>query len=394
MTEPPDAALMELMRGLPAEQAAVVGALMRERDRSAHVAARYARLVESAEDGICALDTAGRFSFVNRALVRALGRRRDSLLGQPFEDFLPPDERAEKRRMLARGLAGERERLEVRFTGARGDTRVASVIAAPLTERGRICGVMAIFRDVTDERAMLEQMLRREKLAALGELVGGVAHEVNSPLTSILAFGQLLQATHPAGDAESRKSVDTIVNEAKRAARIVGKFLTFARQQPSEKMQTDLNQVLLDTIELRRYPLKLQKIVLELDLAEQLPPVWADPFQLQQVFINLLNNAEQALTPPQSARRITVRTERRGDQLLATVTDSGPGIAPEHLPNIFNPFYTTKARGVGTGLGLSISFGIVRDHEGVLRVRSSPGEGASFEVSLPIIAFLPSASQH
>lgn len=394
MTEPPDAALMELMRGLSPQEAAVVGALMSDRDRLAQAAIRYERLVESAEDGICALDTAGHFTFVNRSLLRALGRRRDSLLAKPFADFLPGDDRAERWRMFVRVMAGERERGEVRFTGARGAARVASLIASPLTERGRICGVMAILRDVTDERAMLEQTLRREKLAAMGELVGGIAHEVNSPLTSILAFGQLLQTTHAAGDADSRKSVDTIVNEAKRAARIVGKFLTLARQQPSEKMQTDLNQVLLDTIELRRYPLKLQKIVLELSLAEQLPPVWADPFHLQQVFINLLNNAEQALAPQRSARRIIVRTERRGDHLLATVTDSGPGIAPEHLPNIFNPFYTTKARGVGTGLGLSISFGIVRDHDGVLRVRSSPGEGASFEVSLPIIALLPSASQH
>jgi two-component system NtrC family sensor kinase len=231
----------------------------------------------------------------------------------------------------------------------------------------------------------MEQVVRREKLAALGELVGGVAHEVNSPLTSILAFGQLLQSEAIDGE-ESRKALDSIVNEARRAARIVGKFLTFARQQPTEKLGVDVNQVVRDTIELRRYPLKMQEVTLHLDLAPDLPVTWADPFQLQQVFINLLNNAEQALVSRAGERRITIRSERVRDDLHVTVTDTGPGIAPEHRPHIFNPFYTTKARGVGTGLGLSISFGIVRDHGGTLTVQSEPGHGAAFVVELPITA--------
>ena len=156
-------------------------------------------------------------------------------------------------------------------------------------------------------------------------------------------------------------------------------------------MSTDVNQVLRDTIELRRYPLKIQEIVLDLDLATDLPMTWADPFQLQQVFINLLNNAEQGLASREGERRITIRSRPVADDLHVTVTDTGPGIAPEHLPHIFNPFYTTKARGVGTGLGLSISFGIVRDHGGTLSVQSEPGRGATFEVLLPITA-APSTS--
>ena len=153
-----------------------------------------------------------------------------------------------------------------------------------------------------------------------------------------------------------------------------------------EKMPTELNQVLLDTIELRRYPLKMQQIGLTVEFGESLPVTWADPFQLQQVFINLLSNAEQALANRTGERRITVRTERRGDQLVASISDTGSGVAPEHLAHIFNPFYTTKPRGIGTGLGLSISFGIVREHGGILRVLSEPGKGAAFEVALPIIA--------
>ena len=352
--------------------------------------ARYERLVESAEDAICTLDEEGHVTSANRALEKVLGLPRAQILGKPFADLLAPAERPDKWRMFAATLAGRHQRAEVRFTSDSGRVRVATVVTAPLYEDTRITGILAIFRDVTDERALMEQVVRREKLAALGELVGGVAHEVNSPLTSILAFGQLLQGSDLAPD-ESRRALDSIVNEAKRAARIVGKFLTFARQHPSEKMSTDVNQVLRDTIELRRYPLKIQEIVLDLDLATDLPMTWADPFQLQQVFINLLNNAEQGLASREGERRITIRSRPVADDLHVTVTDTGPGIAPEHLPHIFNPFYTTKARGVGTGLGLSISFGIVRDHGGTLSVQSEPGRGATFEVLLPITA-APSTS--
>jgi PAS domain S-box-containing protein len=360
-----------------------------ERDRAAaleRAEALYTRLVESAEDAICTVDEEGNFTSVNRALEHAVGLRREAILGRHFADALLEGERGEMWLMFAETLAGDRQRRELRFTYADGRTGIASVLAAPIYEHGRISGALAILRDVTEERSLLEQVVRQDKMAALGELVGGVAHEVNSPLTGILAFAQLLQGDQGGNAEESRKALDTIVNEAKRAARIVAKLLTFARQNPPEKMPTELNQVLLDTIELRRYPLKMQQIGLKVELGESLPVTWADPFQLQQVFINLLSNAEQALANRSGERRITVRTERRGDQIVASISDTGSGIAPEHLPHIFNPFYTTKPRGIGTGLGLSISFGIVREHGGVLRVLSEPGKGAAFEVALPIIA--------
>ena len=346
--------------------------------------ARYTRLVESAEDAICTADEEGNFTSVNRALERVMGRGREALLGTHFTELVHADERGELWLMFVASLEGKRQRREMHFTRADGVERVASVITAPIYEHGQVTAVLAIIRDVTEERMLLEQVVRREKMAALGELVGGVAHEVNSPLTGILAFGQILQL-EPSANEESRRAADTIVSEAKRAARIVGKLLTFARQNPPEKMRTELNQVLQDTIELRRYPLKMQQIALVVEFGGDLPATWADPFQLQQVFINLLSNAEQALSSRSGERRITVRTELRDKALVATVADTGPGIAPEHLPHIFNPFYTTKPRGVGTGLGLSISFGIVREHGGTLQVISEPGKGAAFEVSLPVV---------
>ena len=346
--------------------------------------ARYTRLVESAEDAICTADEEGNFTSVNRALEHVMGRNREALLGTRFTELVHADERGELWLMFVASLEGQRQRREMHFTRADGVERVATVITAPIYEHGQVSAVLAIIRDVTEERMLLEQVVRGEKLAALGELVGGVAHEVNSPLTGILAFGQILQMESTANE-ESRRAADTIVSEAKRAARIVGKLLTFARQNPPEKMRTELNQVLQDTIELRRYPLKMQQIALVVEFAEDLPATWADPFQLQQVFINLLSNAEQALASSSGERRITVRTELRDGSLVTTIADTGPGIAPEHLPHIFNPFYTTKPRGVGTGLGLSISFGIVREHGGTLQLASEAGKGAAFEVTLPVV---------
>lgn len=346
--------------------------------------ARYTRLIEAADDAICTADEEGNFTSVNRALEHVMGRSRESLVGTHFTELVHPSERGELWLMFAAALDGKRRRREMRFARRDGEERVATVITAPIYEHGHVSAVLGIIRDVTEERMLLEQVVRREKLAALGELVGGVAHEVNSPLTGILAFAQILQLDQ-AADEETRRAADTIVSEAKRAARIVGKLLTFARQNPPEKMRTELNQVIQDTIELRRYPLRMQQIALVVEFGENLPDTWADPFQLQQVFINLLSNAEQALAARGGERRITVRTELRGGSLVATIADTGPGIAPEHLPHIFNPFYTTKPRGIGTGLGLSISFGIVREHGGMLQVASEAGKGAVFELTLPVV---------
>jgi two-component system NtrC family sensor kinase len=345
---------------------------------------RYARLVESAQDGICTIDEEGRITSANKAFRRVVRLTRDAIAGRHFAELIPEDQRPAVWSMFAATLDGVRQRGEIRFVSHLGTPSVVSVSTAPLVEHDRVSGALAIMRDMTEERALFERAARRDKLAALGELVGGVAHEVNSPLTGILAHAQLLQSDVPA-DSDARRAADTIVNEARRAARIVGKLLTFARQNPTERIPTDINQVILDTVELRRYPLRMQEVELSISLAEGLPQVWADPFQLQQVFINLLSNAEQATVASDGPlRRITLKSEQRDGELLIVVSDSGGGIAPEHLPHIFNPFYTTKPRGAGTGLGLSISFGIVREHGGFIQAFSPPGEGATFIVHLPL----------
>jgi two-component system NtrC family sensor kinase len=243
----------------------------------------------------------------------------------------------------------------------------------------------------------------------VGQLVSGVAHELNNPLAGVMAFSQLLLSAHRTSSLEApsslpaelhaeerfeeRRAIETIHEEAKRAAKIVSNLLTFARQHQPERTLTDLNQVIVDTLELRRYALRVRQIELDLRLDEQLPLTWADPFQLQQVVLNLLTNSEHALEEWSGERRITIETstvcrvgKERGELLVLRVADSGPGIALENLPRIFNPFFTTKPVGEGTGLGLSISDGIVREHAGRIRAESVLGRGAAFVVELPYVA--------
>lgn len=346
---------------------------------------RYTRLFEVAEDAIATIDESGVLTSVNRALEEVTGRDRTQMVGRHFIDFVDPPERASMWQVLAATLAGERPYRELRFTRRDGRRGIATVRAAPIVEHDRVVGGIAIIRDVSEEHRLVEEVVRREKLAALGEIVGGVAHEINTPLTGILAFSQLLLARGAPDDA-SRHAAETIVAEAKRAARIVGSLLTFARQTPTDRSRTDVNLLLGQTVELRRLVLGQSGISLEADLDPQVPVTWADAGQLQQVFLNLIANAEQAVSGVEGTRRIVVRSRRQGEGIVIGVSDSGRGIAPEHLPHIFNPFYTTKPRGVGTGLGLSISDGIVREHGGTLRVHSEPGNGALFEVLLPVVS--------
>jgi two-component system NtrC family sensor kinase len=241
-------------------------------------------------------------------------------------------------------------------------------------------------RDVTDDQRLAEQLLQQEKLAAVGQLVSGVAHELNNPLAGVLAYAQLLLSSGSAHDADTRQAVETIHHEASRAAKIVSSLLTFARRQTSERADADINAILADTLALRRYALRAAGIELDVSLEPALPRTWADPFQLQQVILNLVTNAEQALAEWLGSRRIGVRTTHEGGDIVVRVSDTGPGVPDGESDRIFNPFFTTKPVGQGTGLGLSISDGIARQHGGQIRVESTPGRGATFVLRIPVQA--------
>ena len=225
------------------------------------------------------------------------------------------------------------------------------------------------------------QLIQSEKLSAIGQLVSGVAHELNNPLTTILGNAQLLMSEPP--NPQMRRRHERINHEALRCARIVENLLTVARERPPERVSLDLNRTLEVVLDLRAHQLELGGIRLVRDLSEDLPPVQGDPSRLQQVFLNLLVNAEQAIGS--SAGVITMRTRKKGHEWIRVeVEDTGPGIAEKLLGRIFDPFFTTKPPGQGTGLGLSISASIVAEHGGRLWAESPPEGGARFIVELPV----------
>ena len=358
-----------------------------ERERAAALdrsEARYTRLVESASDAIFTVDEECRFTSVNRALEISTGLARASLLGSHFTRIVDPLDHEAMWGLFVRAMHGERQRGDLRYRDASGATRSASIISTPILESGRVIGALGVVRDTSEERFLTEQLMQQEKLAAVGQLVSGVAHELNNPLAGVMAFSQLLLESEDIPD-DTRASLETINQECRRAAKIVSNLLTFARQHAPERSITDLNKVVHDTLELRRHVMRVHEIELEVTLEEPLPLTWADPFQLQQVVLNLLGNAEHALDGWAGERRVRVATARHGDLLAVTVSDTGAGIAADRIARIFNPFYTTKAVGQGTGLGLSISDGIVREHGGHIRVESAPGKGATFTIELPLV---------
>src|SRR2546430_2474736 len=228
-------------------------------------------------------------------------------------------------------------------------------------------------------------------MSAIGQLVSGVAHELNNPLAGISAFAQLL-LSEKRFPPDQRTAAEMIYAEARRASRIVQNLLTFARQHKPERTPTSVNQVLDDTLELRGYELRVRGIDVQREYDEQSPETMADAHQLQQVFLNLITNAEQAMERAErDQQRLNIRTRRTGDLIRIEVEDTGPGIPPNLLERIFNPFFTTKPTGSGTGLGLSISLGIVREHEGRIWAENAPQGGARFVIELPIVAPRPTA---
>jgi PAS domain S-box-containing protein len=231
-----------------------------------------------------------------------------------------------------------------------------------------------------DLRRTQEQLLHSEKMAAVGQLISGVAHELNNPLTAILGYSQLLTSCGQVGPQGLEYS-EKLYKQAQRTHRIVQNLLSFSRQHKPERVPVRLNQILEDTLALRDYDLRMSNIRLHLDLAEDLPSAMADPHQLQQVFLNLVNNAVDAILEASANGDLWVGTACREGKFIVEFLDSGPGV--KDASRVFDPFYTTKPVGKGTGLGLSICYGIVTEHGGQIRVRNIPGKGACFTIELP-----------
>jgi len=262
--------------------------------------------------------------------------------------------------------------------------RYLVAMAAPLAGSPEGSAAVVIVRDVTEERLMQERLVQSEKMVSVGQLVSGVAHELNNPLTGIMGFSQLLLARDL--DEQTERDIDTIHTEAERAAKIVQNLLSFARRKHADKELANLNDLLARVLELRTYDLQVKSIDLDMQLDPKLPQTMVDANQIQQVFLNVIINAEQSMLSGSDQRTLTVRTERRKGVLRVSFQDNGPGIEKETLRRIFDPFFTTKEVGEGTGLGLTICYGIIDDHNGRIWAESEPGKGSTFIIELPIVS--------
>ena len=226
------------------------------------------------------------------------------------------------------------------------------------------------------------QLIQSEKLSGIGEFVAGVAHELNNPLTSVMGFSELLAQAD--GDPKHNRHLEMIHKSALRCQKIVQSLLSFARRHQPERKVVCLNRLVEGALEILNYQLRTSNIEVSTSLDPQLPQAMVDPHQVQQVFLNLINNARQAIEAHQPKGRIKITTAARGPHVRVTIQDNGPGIPPQSLSKIFDPFFTTKEVGKGTGLGLSLCYGIITEHGGTITPRSKPGEGATFIIELPI----------
>ncbi|MBL8980685.1 MAG: PAS domain S-box protein [Gemmatimonadetes bacterium] len=321
--------------------------------------------------------------YANPAASRLFGYADAEFTGRPLEDLLAVATTADRRFTLP-GLThtGGLWLAEQLHRRKDGRTFPASVHLDYIRNADdQPVGIVVVLRDLTDERRIADQLRQSEKLAALGELVAGVAHELNNPLAGISAFAQLL--LEDPLDQEQAESVRLIKREADRAVAVIRDLLYFARKGGPSPGSVNLNELVEHTLRLRSYSLRSNGIDVRVELDPSLPTIPGDGQRLHQVVLNLVVNAEHAMQGADT-RRLVVRTSRTADGVSVVVSDTGMGIPEDVRPRIFEPFFTTKAEGEGTGLGLSVSYGIVRAHGGDITVESDLGIGSSFRVTLPI----------
>jgi two-component system NtrC family sensor kinase len=358
--------------------------LQRERDFSG-------KILNNTQSLILVSDTAGLISYANRRW-QALGYEQQAILGQPLEALVAPPKRAALHEAYQAVIAGSQvDNLELQVLRADGRVLQFSVNLSPMRdEQSHVSSIVVVMSDVTDAASLQAKLMHAEKMAAVGQLVSGVAHEVNNPLTAILGFADLLMENQELPES-ARKDLRVILQEAQRTKQIVQNLLSFARQMPPQRKPVQLNAILKRTIQLRAYDFHSRGVAVTESYDDALPFVIGDSQQLQQVFLNILNNAYDAVREAVPGPRIEISTRRSNDFVEVAFSDNGHGITyPER---IFDPFFTTKEVGEGTGLGLSICYGIVKEHGGeIVCANNVDRAGATFTVRFPSVSELASLS--
>jgi PAS domain S-box-containing protein len=343
------------------------------------------RLVDSFPDLIFVVDTEKRYTFVSPNVQELLGYQNAEVIGGIFGERAHVEDRPALLALFDDLLAGRKNfaSIEVQVRHKQGDWRRLKCNFSPLfDENGKIEGVVTSGRDVTEVKRLEGQLIQAEKLAAMGQMLAGVAHELNNPLTAILGVSELLRDRQGV-DENTRRQLEMTHRQARRAARIVQNLLEFSRPASPQRKPLDLNSVIDRTLQLHEHSLRRNSIEVDFRPYPGLPLVVGDANQLIQVFLNLISNAEHAIREVRQSGRVQIRLGQSGTRIFATVQDDGVGIKPEALDKLFDPFFTTKRPGGGTGLGLSICMSIVREHGGDIEADSLPAAGAAFTIYLP-----------
>jgi PAS domain S-box-containing protein len=341
---------------------------------------KFRDFFETSRDIVFITTSEGIILDINTAFEEILGYTRQETLSRNVVSFYknPQDRNGFKKAIDERGFVRDFDVVLRHKNGTDADCVMTA--AARKNENGNIIGYQGTIRDVTEKKRMERQLLQAEKLSSLGGILSGVAHELNNPLTSIVGISQLIMRK-PVSD-DMREKLETIHRESLRTSKIIQGLLTFAREHKPERIMISVNQILQESYRLREYEFKVDNIGIQLDLSEDVPLTAADPYQLQQVFINLINNSHDALVTG-GGKALVIRSLYRDDSIVIEFEDDGPGISPETIGFIFDPFFTTKEVGKGTGLGLSVAYGIIKEHGGKIDVESEPGKGTKFTVHLP-----------
>jgi len=342
------------------------------------------KLLESFPDLILVVDLEERYTFASSRIRDLLGYRPEELVGRKIEDL---QDHSPEFLSLYRDVASGKQLFAASEYGALhrdGNWRTMRASASQFFDsENKLSGVIISVRDITVEKKLEQQIIQSERLAAMGQMIGGFAHELNNPLTTIVGVSDLLREGE---NSESRiKQLNMLHQQARRATEIVQNLMYFSRPPAPGKTPVNLSELVTRTLHLHAYSLRKSNITVDFLPEESLPQITGDPHQLMQVFLNLMLNAEQAIREARDKGTLRIRLRKTDGHIQVVFEDDGPGIAPEILPNIFDPFYTTRRPGRGTGLGLSICKAVLKEHYGNIEATSAPGGGAVFTVSLPIL---------